>query len=332
MHASVEVAKQGVSNARSSVWVPMPSGVAASAPSSEPRRDVRRAIEVFRWRGETMLATRHVPVDGSASTRVGLLLLNAGPAPRAGNSDLSVRIADRVATAGFCSLRLDVPGVGDSTGRSYQRLAEFRLAAQDDPLDDVVAEVVEQACARHGVERFLVGGLCAGAVVSLRGARRMGRRCAGLVLLEPDLLDARIASGMARAGVRASIERALRGLERRRWSSACARLTRGVYEHFERGRMPDGVSRDLVDAWITLAEARVPTFLAVAEGLACDTLCSRIALAAGMEVQDVAAGEKRSAPSGVTYCRLGGTNHLFTAGEAPERIPETLAAWALRFA
>lgn len=279
-----------------------------------------------------MLATRHVLADGSASSRVGLLILNAGPAPRAGNSDLSVRIADRVAAAGFCSLRLDLPGVGDSTGHSYQCLADFRLAAQDDPLDDVVAEVVEQACARHGVERFLVGGLCAGAVVSLRGARRIGRRCAGLILLEPDLLDARIANGMARAGVRASIERVLRGLERRRCAALCARMTRGIYERLERGRMPDGVSRDLVDAWITLTEARVPTFLAVAQGLVCDTLCSRIARAANIDVHDVAVGEKRSPPIGVTYCRLGGTNHLFTAGEAPERIPETLAAWVLRFA
>ncbi len=296
------------------------------------RPAVRRKFEVFSWRNEAILATHHVPDDRMRRSNLALVLVNAGPAPRAGNSDLSTRIADRVAQVGVPSFRLDFPGVGDSTGHSYKRLEEFRLAAQEDPLDDVLADVVEQTCARFGIERVLVGGLCAGAVVSIRGARRMGRRCAGLVLLEPDLLDARLAVGGVPAGVRVSVERVLRGLERRRWTSSIGRLARRFYEGLEHGRMPDGISRDVVDAWITLTESRVPTFLAVAEGLTYDTLCARVAVASGFELQPIGARENRTPPTGVSCLKLTGTNHLFTAGEAPDRIPDALAAWSQSFA
>lgn len=299
---------------------------------SEQSSAIRRKFEVFRWRNEGILATHHMPNERLQRSQLALILVNAGPAPRAGNSDLSTRIADRVAHVGVPTIRFDFPGVGDSTGRSYRRLEEFRSAAQEAPLDDVLADVVEQACGRFELERVLVGGLCAGAVVCIRGARRMGRRCAGLVLLEPDLLDARFARGGTPVGVRASVERALRGIERRRWTSSVGRLARHVYERMEQGRMPEGIARDVVDAWVTLTESRMPTFLAVAEGLAYDTLCARVAVAAGFELRPFDASEHREPPTGVSCFKLAGTNHLFTAGEAPDRMPEALASWAQSFA
>lgn len=59
------------------------------------------------------------PLDASVTPEagaVGVLILNAGPAPRAGNSDLSVRIGDRLAARGNSVLRFDPPGLGDSRG------------------------------------------------------------------------------------------------------------------------------------------------------------------------------------------------------------------------
>ena len=301
----------------------------------ETPRPHRRVIETYRWRDEVVVATFHQPLDVAVRSRVALVLVNAGPAPRAGNSDLSRQIAEHVAREGFSVFRLDFPGVGDSTGESFKRIEDFRLAAQESSLDDVLAEVVEQICARHEVDRVVIGGLCAGAVVSLRAARRMGRRCAGVVLLEPDFLDARVTTQTTWRNPRAFTERVLRGLARRRGSASVARTAQRIYEWLERGRMPEAIARDVVDAWINLTDSRVPTFLAVVEGMHCDTLCARIAGAAEMEIGRMMIGELESEDSSnfslVTCFALRNTNHLFTAGEAPEALPLAIGAWIQRF-
>lgn len=296
----------------------------------------QRMFEMYRWRNESIVATYHRPTDVAERTDIALVLVNAGPAPRAGNSDLSRRVADQLARSEFPVFRLDFPGIGDSTGDSFKRIEDFRIAAQESPLDDVLAEVVEQICVRHGVDRVVLGGLCAGAVVCVRAARRMGRRCAGLLLLEPDFLHARVASQVTWRNPRAFTERVLRGLARRRSTASVARAAQRTYEWFDRGRMPDGIARDVVDAWIDLTEVQVPTFLAVADGANCDTLCARIALAADVEVRRMTMSEFESedVPNSalVTCFALGNTNHLFTAGEAPEALPLAIETWMQRFA
>jgi pimeloyl-ACP methyl ester carboxylesterase len=304
--------------------------------SDAGRHGVQRRFEVFRWRDESVLATMHVPDQRTARAAVACVLVNSGPAPRAGNSDLSSRIADRVASVGIPTMRMDFPGIGDSTGDSFKRIDDFRRAAQEAPLDDVLTEVIEQFCDRHGVEHVIVGGLCAGAVIAVRGARRMGSRCAGLILLEPDFVDARIAAGIERAGIRARVERVLRGLARRRWSRSSARILRPLYEYLDRGRMPEGIAQEVVDAWIHLTEARIPTFLGVADGLSCDGLCSRIALASQIECRRVTVDELEREPISqgalVTCCSLRETNHLLTEGDGPVVVARAIAAWMLRFA
>lgn len=316
--------------------------ISSREPAASPERGdagrhcVQRRFEAFRWRDESILATVHLPERRTARAAVACVLVNSGPAPRAGNGDLSTRIADRVAAVGIPAMRMDFPGIGDSTGDSFKHIDHFRRAAQEAPLDDLLADVVEQFCGHHRVEQVVVGGLCAGAVIAVRGARRMGSRCAGLILLEPDFVDARIAAGIDRAGIRARVERVLRGLARRRWSRSTARILRPLYERLDRGRTPGGVAREAVDAWIRLADSQVPTFLGVADGLSCDGLCSRIARASRIECRRVTVEELERDPISqrvlVTCCPVRDTNHLLTEGDGPVVVARALAAWVRRFA
>ncbi len=77
--------------------------------------------------GQTLVGTVHEPSGDAAppGNRIALLLLNAGPAPRAGNSDLSAHLCDRLAERGMVCFRFDLVGLGDSSGDSWSDIDTF---------------------------------------------------------------------------------------------------------------------------------------------------------------------------------------------------------------
>lgn len=95
------------------------------------------------------------PAGPSAQTAC--LLMNAGVIHRIGPHRLNVRLARALAARGVMSLRIDLSGLGDSevarAGRSFrdQAVADLRAAM----------DVVER---EHGIHRFIVIGVCSGAV------------------------------------------------------------------------------------------------------------------------------------------------------------------------
>lgn len=139
------------------------------------------------WDPEVLVGTMHAPGPAAcAGERVGVLLLNAGAAPRAGNSDLAVHIGERVADLGWPCFRFDLPGLGDSTGRSWPDIASFWGAMQQGGHDAAVAALIRAVCEEHGLDGLVVGGLCAGAIASIRSAALDDGRVRGLLLLEPN--------------------------------------------------------------------------------------------------------------------------------------------------
>lgn len=105
-----------------------------------------------------------------------IVLLNAGILHRVGANRLHVTIARRLAAKGYTVVRMDLSGIGDSAPREEGgSLFEAALADIRDALD-----TLEQA---RGASRFIIGGLCSGAMHSL-GAAHADQRVVGAIMLD----------------------------------------------------------------------------------------------------------------------------------------------------
>jgi pimeloyl-ACP methyl ester carboxylesterase len=117
------------------------------------------------------------PPAGGAPARAGFVFLNAGVVHRVGPNRMYVTAARRLAQRGFLSVRFDLSGLGDSSSR--RDATAFEQAAALDT-SDVLSAVQRD----YGVDRFVLAGLCSGAVAAFRGALA-DERVAGAVLLNP---------------------------------------------------------------------------------------------------------------------------------------------------
>jgi pimeloyl-ACP methyl ester carboxylesterase len=93
-----------------------------------------------------------------------LILLNSGIMHRVGACRLSVSIARTVAENGLLSLRFDFSGVGESEPRRAGGI-DFDQAAVAE-----VIEVMDYLQVTRKIRRFIIYGLCSGALVACRTA------------------------------------------------------------------------------------------------------------------------------------------------------------------
>jgi pimeloyl-ACP methyl ester carboxylesterase len=113
--------------------------------------------------GERLFGIVHEPEkrhDG-----VALLFASSGVQNRSGPHRMYVQAARRFSQLGLTSLRLDLPGVGDSVERKLG--GDFDL---HDPAS--VVDAIEFLVANHDVRRVVLVGLCAGARVAVKAAAR----------------------------------------------------------------------------------------------------------------------------------------------------------------
>lgn len=113
--------------------------------------------------------------------RTGVLFLNPGFIPRAGDGDTAIYWADSFAKCGYPSFRVDLPGMGDSEGEIPPKLLDFINAGGYAPS---VSMVVEQLVERYGLSGMVILGLCAGAITALFAAA-LAEDCEGVILLDP---------------------------------------------------------------------------------------------------------------------------------------------------
>lgn len=111
--------------------------------------------------GRSLFAILHEP--RSSSTTAGVIFLNAGLQNRAGPRRIYVKTARRLSEAGFLSLRVDLPGVGDSHGPAPKHHFDMH-----DP--DHVRSAVDYLAARENVTSIVLIGMCAGARVAFKAA------------------------------------------------------------------------------------------------------------------------------------------------------------------
>ncbi|MDR0182530.1 serine aminopeptidase domain-containing protein [Lysobacter arvi] len=130
-------------------------------------------VETAHGFGDGLVGVITRPLD-RATSKIGVLLLNAGLTRHTGPFRMHVELARRLAAEGFAVLRFDQSGLGDSalpgraTGERRQREidAAMRLLAHE-----------------TGVERFVLCGLCSGADDAFHvGA--VDARVAGAILLD----------------------------------------------------------------------------------------------------------------------------------------------------
>ncbi len=109
------------------------------------------------------------------------IFLNAGVIHRIGPSRLYVRLARRLAEAGWTAVRFDHSGIGDSPARRDG--LPFEQSAIVEARE--VMDAIEQT---KGVHRFVLIGLCSGAVTAVEAASA-DPRVAGAVLINPQGFD-----------------------------------------------------------------------------------------------------------------------------------------------
>ncbi len=107
--------------------------------------------------------------------RPAFLFLNAGVTHRVGPNRLHVRMARALAEDGFCTLRFDFSGLGDSAVRGDNLPAIQSVVVETKEAMDLLAE-------RHGAESFVLVGICSGAMSSYLTAQE-DERVVGAVMI-----------------------------------------------------------------------------------------------------------------------------------------------------
>jgi hypothetical protein len=131
------------------------------------------ALRLGRDQGVFCLLSEPAP-GAPRRTGIGLLLLNAGIMHNVGPSCLYVMLARQLAAAGHVVLRFDFTGTGEDPERSARE--EPALAAARHAMD-LLAET-------HDIRRFVIAGICSGAVQSFRIALA-DPRVVGAAMLNP---------------------------------------------------------------------------------------------------------------------------------------------------
>ncbi len=92
-----------------------------------------------------------------------VLLLNSGMVHRIGPNRIYVKMARALAQMGFVVLRLDFSGIGDSgTRRDTLPFAKYAV--------DEAQEAMDWLAAHRGTSRFILAGICSGALMTLKVA------------------------------------------------------------------------------------------------------------------------------------------------------------------
>lgn len=165
----------------------------AHPPGDTGRRMNERQVPVtFRNRaGLRLFGILHEPV-ASAKPGVAFIMLSPGVKMRVGPERLYLRLTNLLVDLGIPVLRFDFHGLGDSEGALPERLLlDVYGQVQVGRFVDDTIDAMDWMQEKMGVNRFILSGLCGGAVTGLLAGAR-DRRVAGLLALGiTPLIDSR---------------------------------------------------------------------------------------------------------------------------------------------
>lgn len=260
--------------------------------------------------------------DGSSGLPVAIFL-NAGVIHRVGPSRLYVGIARRLASMGWTSVRFDHSGIGDSPVR-HDGIPFERSAILE------VREVMDSLQQSHGINRFVLIGLCSGAVTAFEAAV-VDSRVVGAVMINPQGFD-------DDAAWNAYVQN--RGYARRYWKQSLFSAT--SWWHALTGRVD--YRRLLRVLWRQAAgaggaDARAVKSVVSRVGSDLRKLLARDARVLllcsegddGIEYMNVIVGEDINAMSGVLgpdVRILPDADHSFTLRQSQSRVVAAVHEWA----
>lgn len=143
--------------------------------------------------GHRLLGILHVP-ERSQVNAPAIVVLSPGIKSRVAPHRLYVKMARRLCDCGFLVLRFDYYGLGDSEGELDERfVADLYGSIQVGRYVQDTIAAMDYLEKEHGVQRFVLTGLCGGAITGLLAAER-DRRVDSLIGLGiPIILDSRSA-------------------------------------------------------------------------------------------------------------------------------------------
>jgi uncharacterized protein len=125
--------------------------------------------------GLTLFGTLHSPAVKQAALPV-VVLLSPGVKMRVGPGRLYVPLTQLLNSQGYTVLRFDFFGLGDSEGELQETLLAdvYNNIEVGRYVDDTLA-ALRWLRERHGFDRFVLGGLCGGAITAVLAAERDSR-------------------------------------------------------------------------------------------------------------------------------------------------------------
>lgn len=145
-------------------------------------RHNRLAVTFPNRQGLEMFGVLHVPASG-AKTDLAVILLSPGVKMRVGPQRLYCTMTERLLDLGLPVLRFDFHGLGDSAGEVTEELLKdvYNHIEVGRFVDDTI-DSMDWMAKTHGTRRFVLSGLCGGAITGLLTARH-DDRVAGLLAL-----------------------------------------------------------------------------------------------------------------------------------------------------
>ncbi len=128
------------------------------------RRCIEITVQGLRLRGTVHLPPPGMPGLNSGLEGLGVIILQQGFSPRSWEGDLAVALSDSLATAGLTTVRMDLPGLGDSEGDLPEDFLSLIDNIQEGGFAKVANECMDRLRAQLGFQRFILGGHCGGAI------------------------------------------------------------------------------------------------------------------------------------------------------------------------
>jgi pimeloyl-ACP methyl ester carboxylesterase len=307
---------------------------------------MRQCVEV-EVRGLRLKGVMHLPRTVKSpnanpkgqGSEVGVLMLHPGFLPRSGVGDAVVALADGLAAKGIMTIRMDLPGLGDSEGDLAETAVDFIGALQEGEFAEQAWDCIRAVQAKLGLERVVVGGYCGGAITGLFMANSHKHELpAGLFALEtsfklvtsaePTAARAREASPAERR--RAKIQKFKTEVE---WVLGANVLGRALLAAYRvprrlfrprrassgaaagRPQPPAETNFKLMHAVDSLLKTQIPLLFVSAE---------EANKQAGFDFVDYALTDY---PGRAVHRKIQNTDHSLADGEGPARVLEYVAAW-----
>lgn len=184
----------------------------------------------------------------SAAQPLACLFPNVGLAHRIGPHRLNVRICRALAEAGVTTLRFDLSGIGDSpAARSATHFVDQAVLDMKAAMDHIETTT--------GINRFVVFGICSGAVNGYF-----------LTLADPRVVGVLMLDGFSYPSTFARMANGLQMAGSLSWKNIYPRIVRRVKRVFDRARQPQPAAA-LIDVDVDVMKPPMPHFRAAIESM-----------------------------------------------------------------